>query len=254
MKSQMFTLLLLVISTFFFQSTHQYRLSKRELTEYDLTSFIVNTCSADKTDMFIQNLCDQTLQSALMGNFPILTYYCKTIGVKMSYCNNFNGPIDSDQNAEPKRFVSRRFARSLNKDNKLYHKGQEIDNDVDLEEKLIMQLCMTTTTEKSSVDTEKFCNRTLYEVLQGRYPAIKRLCKYHPSFDYCHRIRSYSLLLSWPLSKASSILSSSSSNSITPDVKHMFVPSSASKSSDIESFIHQQRINKENNYHQQINI
>ncbi|CAF2333532.1 unnamed protein product [Rotaria sp. Silwood2] len=243
MKSQMFALLLLVISAFFFQSTHQYRLSKRELTEYDLTSFIVSTCSADKTDMFIQNLCDQTLQSALMGNFPILTYYCKTIGVEMSYCNNINLHTVSNQNVEAKRFVSRRFVRSLNEDKKLYHKGQEINNDIDLEEKLIMQLCMTKT-EKSSIDTDKFCNRTLHEVLQGRYPEIKRLCKYHPSFDYCRRIRSYSLLLSWPLLKSLSLLSSSA-YAITPDVNPLFMPSSASKSSDIESFIDQQRINDE---------
>ncbi|CAF0733938.1 unnamed protein product [Rotaria sordida] len=244
MKSQIFILLLLIINVFFFQPTHQHRLSKRELTEYDLTSFIVSTCSGDKTDMFIQNLCDQTLQSALMGNFPILIYYCQTIGAGMSYCNNINRHTVSNQNAGAKRFVSRRFARSLNEDNKLYHKGQEIGNEVDLEEKLIMQLCMTKT-EKSSVGTDKFCNQTLYKVLQGQYPEIKRFCKYHPGFDYCRRIQSYSLLFFWSSPKSSSLLSSSPKDSITPDVNPWFVPSSASKSSDIESFIDPQRINKE---------
>jgi hypothetical protein len=239
MKSPMITLILLIITAFFFQPTHQYRLSKRELTEFDLTSFIVSTCSADKTDMLIQNLCDQTLQSALMGDFPILTYYCKTIGVGMSYCNTINQNTVSDENIRAKRFAYRRFARSLNEDSKMYHTGQEMDNQIDFEQKLIMQLCMTTT-EKSVVDTDKFCNRTLQQVHQGRYPEITRLCKHQPDFDYCRHLRSYSLLFSLPLTK-----SSSSTNPITPNVNPWLVPSSASsKSSDNESFTHQQRINK----------
>ncbi|CAF3579978.1 unnamed protein product [Rotaria sordida] len=78
-----------------------------------------------------------------------------------------------------------------------------------------------------------------------QYPEIKRFCKYHPGFDYCRRIQSYSLLLFWSSPKSSSLLSSSPKDSITPDVNPWFVPSSASKSSDIESFIDPQRINKE---------
>jgi hypothetical protein len=240
----MFTLLLLIISAFFFQPTHQYRLSKRELTEYDLTSFIVNTCSGGKTDMFIQNLCDQTLQSALMGDFPILTYYCKTIGAGMTYCNTLNEQAVSNQNVEAKRSVYRRFARSFNEDHNLYHTGQEMDNEADLEQNLIVQLCMTKT-KKHSIDTDQFCNRTLEEVVQGRYPDIQRLCKYLPGINYCRHMRSYLLSLSWSPSKSSSLLSSLSTNSHTSNVNGWLEPSSAFKSPDTESFIDQQQINKQ---------
>jgi len=245
MKSQMLTLLLLTIGAFFFQPTHQYRLSKRELTEYDLISFIVGTCSAAKTDMLIQNLCDQTLQSALMGNFPFLTYYCNTIGAGMSYCNNINRHTVINQNVEAKRFIYRRLARSLNEDNKLSQKGQEMDIETDLKQKLIMQMCITKTA-KTSVNTDQFCDQTLQEVQQGRYPEIKRLCKYHSGFDYCRHVQSYSSSFSWPLSESSSLLSSSSSTyAITPNSNPSFVPSSGSKLSDIESITDQQRINKQ---------
>jgi len=246
MKSQMLTLLLMIIGAFFFQPTHQYRISKRELTEYDLTYFIANTCSADKIDVVIQSLCDQTLQSALMGNFPFLTYYCKTIGAGMSYCNNINRHAIFNQNAGDKRFVYRRFARSLNEDNKLYRKGQEMNIETDLEQKLIMQMCMAKT-EKSSVDMDQFCNRTLKEVQRGRYPEIIRLCKYHPSSDYCRHVRSYSSLFSWPSSgsspSSSSLLSLSSTHAAIAHINPSFVSSSIPKFSAIESIIDQQRIN-----------
>jgi hypothetical protein len=244
MKYQMFTLFLLIISSFFFKPTHQYRLSKRELTEYDLTSFIVSTCSASTTDMLIQNLCDQTLQSALMGNFPSLTHYCMTMGVGMTYCNTFNQRPVTDQNAGAKRFAYPRPVRSPNEDRKLYHKGQEMDNEADLEQKLIIQLCIFKI-ETSEVDTDQFCNRTLQQVMQGQYPEIERLCEYYSGFDYCRHIRSYSLF-SWPLSKFSSLLSSVSTSSITPKNNPLLASSSPSKSSDIESLIDQQMINKQN--------
>jgi len=244
MKSQMLTILLLIIGAFFFQPTHQYRLSKRELTEYDLTSFIVSTCSADKIDILIQGLCDQTLQAALLGNFPVLTYYCKTIGVGMSYCNNINRHTIIHQNAEAKRFVYRRLERSLDKNNQLYRKGQDMNIETDLEQKLIMQMCITKT-EKSSVDTDLFCNRTLQEVQRGRYPEIKRFCKYHPGSDYCRHVRFYSSSFPGPLLEPSSLLPSSSAHSIIPNINPSFVSSSVFKPSDIESFIDQQRINKE---------
>jgi hypothetical protein len=244
MKSQMLTLLLLIIGALFFQPTHQYRLSKRELTEYDLISFIVGTCSADQTDMLIQNLCDQTLQSALMGNFPFLTYYCKTIGAGMNYCNNINRHTVINQNVGAKRFIYRRLARNLNEDNKSPQKGQEMDTETDLKQKLIMQVCLTKT-GKTLVDTDQFCDRTLQEVQQGRYPEIKRLCKSHPGFDYCRQVQSYSSTFSWPLSKSSSLLSSSATDSIMPNINPSFVPSSGSKMSDIESTIDQQRINNQ---------
>jgi len=241
MKSQMLTLILLVNGAFFFQPTHQYRLSKRELTEYDLTSFIVNTCSADKIDMLIQNLCDQTLQSALMGNFPFLTYYCKTIGAGMSYCNNINRHTIMNQNAgAEKRFVYRRLARSLNEDNKPSEERQE------REPKWIIQNCIIKT-EQSSVDIDQFCNRTLQDVQEGRYPEIKRFCKYHPGSDYCRQVRLYSSSFPWPLLQPSSLLSSSSlsTHSIRPDINPSFVSSSVFKPSDIESIIDHQRINKQ---------
>jgi hypothetical protein len=244
MKSQMLTVLLLIIGAFFFQPTHQYRISKRELTEYDLTSFIVGTCSARKIDTLIQSLCDQTLQSALMGNFPFLIYYCKTIGVGMSYCKNMNRHMVIDQDTGAKGFAHRRHVRSLNRDNKLYQKGQEMDIETGLEQKMIMQICLTKT-EKSSVDTDQFCNQTLQAIQQGRYPEIQRFCKYHLGSDYCRHVWSYSSSFSWPLLESPSILSSSS-DSIIPNINPSFVSSSVSKPSDIESIIDQQRIDKEN--------
>jgi len=249
MKSQMLTLILLIIGVFFFQPTHQDRLSKRELTEYDLISFIVSTCSADKTDMLIQGLCDQTFQSALMGNFPFLTYYCKTIGAEMRYCKNMNRHTIINQNDEAKRFVHHRPVRNLNGDKKLYQKEHELNIENDLEQKMIMQMCIKT--EKSSVDMDKFCNRTLHEIQRGRYPEIKRFCKYHPGSDYCRHVRFYTLLLSWPLSESSSLLSSSSTDSIKHNNNPSFVSSSVFKPSDIKTIIDQQRINKQK---QQIDV
>jgi hypothetical protein len=239
MKSQVLTLLLLTIGALLIQSTHQYRLRKRELTEYDLTGFIVNTCSADKLDMLIQNLCDQTLQSALMGNFPFLTYYCKMIGSGNRYCDNINQHTFADQHIEAKRFVSRRFVRSLSKG---YQKGQEMETDIDLEQKLIIKMCMTKT-DKSSTGTHRFCNRTLEEIQRGRYPEIKRLCKSYPGFNYCQHVLSFSSLVSWPLREESSSLLSSLP-SATPDTYISSVPLESSKSSDVESIIDQQRMNK----------
>jgi len=192
--------------------------------------------------MIIQNLCDQTLQSALMGNFPFLTYYCMTIGAGMSYCNNINRHTVISQNVGAKRFVSRRLVRSLNEGKKLYRKGQDMDIETDLEQKLIMQMCITKI-EKSSIDMDQFCNRTLQGVQRGRYPEIKSLCKYHPGSDYCRHVRSYSSSsFSWPLSESSSVSSSSSTHSITPNINPSFVSLSVSKPSDIESIIDQQRM------------
>jgi len=243
MKSQMLTLILLINGAFFFQPTHQSDPSKRELTEYDLIRFIVNTCSADKTDMIIQGLCDQTLQSALMGNFPFLIYYCKTIGVGMSYCNNINRHTVINENDGAKGFDYRRLVRSLNEDKKFYRKGQEMNIETDLEQKMVMQMCIKKT-EKSSVDTDQFCNRTLQEIQRGRYPGIKRFCKYHPGFDYCRHVRYYSSLFSRPLSESSSLLPSSK-DSIRPNIKPSFVSSSVFKPSDIETIIDHQRINNQ---------
>jgi len=155
MKSQVLTLLLMTIGALLFQSTHQYRLRKRELTEYDLTSFIVNTCSADKIDMLIQNLCDQTLHSALMGNFPFLTYYCKMIGSGNRYCDNINRHTLADENIEAKRFTSRRHVRSLYKDTKSNKQEQETDTDIDLKQKKFIQICMSKT-DKNSIEMHRF--------------------------------------------------------------------------------------------------
>jgi len=244
MKSQMLTLLVLTIGACCFQPTHQYRLSKRELTEYDLISFIVGTCSIDQSDLLIQNLCDQTLQSALMGNFPFLIYYCKTIGAGMSYCNNINRHTVINQNVEAKRLIYRRSARSLNEDKNSLEKGQEMDFGTDLEQKLIMQICIPKAA-KTSIDTDQFCARTIQEVRQGRYPEIKRLCMYHLASDYCQRVQSSASSFSWPLSESSSLLSSASSDSIIPNNNPSFVPSSGSKMSDIESTIDQQTVNNQ---------
>jgi hypothetical protein len=241
MKSQMLTLCLLILGAVFFQPTHQYRLSKRELTEYDLTSFIVGTCSADKTDLLIQNLCDQTLQSALMGEFPFLTYYCKTLGVGMSYCHNMNRHMITNQNDEAKRFIYRRLVRNLNEESKVHRKEQEMNIENNLEPVLIIKKCITKT-EKNLNNLDEFCNRTLQEIQQGRYPEIKQICRYHPSSDYCQHVWLYSSISSfWPLSKFSSRLSSLSSSSSSDSVIPSLVPSSISKTSDSES-----NINNEN--------
>jgi len=223
MKSQVFTVLLLTVGASLFQPTHQYRLTKRELTEYDLTSFIVNTCSADKTEMLIQDLCDHTLQSALMGNFPFLTYYCKTIGVGRRFCGSINrhtAAIAVAQNDEPKRFAYRRFVRSINDKNTPNRRGQEPDNEMDLDQ-LILSMCLTKT-DTNSIDTHRFCNRTLQQAHRGRYPEIIRLCKSHPSFAYCQQVvSSSSPLFSWqqqPSAAAAVASSSLSSLSNSPNI------------------------------------
>ncbi|CAF0783567.1 unnamed protein product [Adineta steineri] len=229
----MLTLFLLIIGTALFQPAHQYRLSKRELTEYDLTNFIVGTCSADKTDTLIQNLCEQTLQSALMGTFPFLIYYCQTLGAEMRYCNEVNRYTTTDQTAGAKRFASRRLARSLNEDKQLYKTGQEMDIQTDLEQKLIMQMCIIKT-KKSSVDMDQFCNEKLQEVQHGNYPEIISLCKSYPDFEYCQHIQSYSSSRSWPLS-------ASSAPSIPPNINPSSAPLSVSESYETESIIDQEK-------------
>jgi hypothetical protein len=242
MKSQMFNLFLLIFGAVFFQPTHQYRLSKRELTEYDLTSFIVGTCSADKNDMLIQNLCDQTLQSALMGDFPFLTYYCKTLGVGMSYCNSLNQQIITNQNDGVKRFTYRRLVRNLNEGNKVHRKEQEMNIETNLEPVMIIEACITKP-EKNSLTIDQFCNRTLQAIQQGQYPEIKYLCRYYPNSDYCQHVWFYSSSSSfWPLSKLSSDLPSlSSTDSVIPNINPSFVSSSIFKTSDIRSKINHQK-------------
>ncbi|CAF2750421.1 unnamed protein product [Rotaria sp. Silwood2] len=242
MKPQVFTFILFTIGALLFQTAYQYRLQKRELTEYDLTSFIVNTCSADNIDMLIQNLCDQTLQSALMGNFPFLTYYCKMVGSGNRYCDNINRHTLAKQNIEAKRLMSRRFARSPYKKNELYQNQEETDTDIDLKQKMILEMCLTNP-EKNSIETHRFCNQTLKDIRRGRYPEIKRLCKSHSGFDYCQRVLSFSSLFSWPLSKESTSLLSSLP-STTPYIYLSSVPLEFSKLSDVESVTDQRRMNK----------
>jgi hypothetical protein len=244
MKSQVLTILLLTIGVLLFQSTHQYRLRKRELTEYDLISFIVNTCSADKIDMLIQNLCDQTLQSALIGNFPFLIYYCKMIGSGNRYCDNINRHTPADQNIEAKRFTSRRHVRSVNKDKQLNRKGPETNTDIDLKEKKIIEICLTKT-DKNSIGMHRFCNETLKEIQQGQYPEIKHLCQFHPDFNYCRHVLSFSSSLSWPLLEESS--SPLSSLSPTANIHFSSVPLESSKLSDVDSIIDHQGMNKNTN-------
>lgn len=191
MNSQIIILFLFAIGTLFFHPTHQYRLSKRELTEYDLTSFIVSTCSLDQTDVLVQGLCDQTLQSALMGNFPILTYYCKTIGIGMRYCNNINQYAMHHHNLAAKRYAFRRVVRSLDK---VDQQVSTMNTEIDFDQKQIMQICIIPN-ENSSLNADQFCNKILAEFQQGRYPEIKYLCKSHPKSNFCDHIRFYSSLL-----------------------------------------------------------
>jgi hypothetical protein len=231
MKSQVLTLLLLTIGALLFQSTHQYRLQKRELTEYDLTNFIVNTCSADKLEMLIQNLCDQTFESALMGNFPFLTYYCKMIGSGNRYCDNINRhTLAIDPAIEAKRFTSHRLKRSLNKDKKSI---PETDTDLDLKEKKILALCMVKP-DKYSLETHRFCDQKLKEIQQGQYPQIKRLCQTHHDINYCRHVLSFSSLLEG----SSSLLSSPS---ITTNINLV------SSVPYVESIINPEKMNKNTN-------
>ncbi|UJR33956.1 hypothetical protein I4U23_021372 [Adineta vaga] len=192
MNSPIFTILVLIIGVVFFQPTHQYRLSKRELTEYDLTNFIVGTCSAEKTNQLIQDLCDQTLRSALMGTFPFLTYYCQTIGAGMRYCSDVNGQLAITQNAGAKRFIYRRLARSLHEDERVHLQDEDMNTETDLEQKLIMQMCIIKT-GKNSVDTNHFCERKVSQIQKGQYPEIENLCKSYPDFAYCQQIQSHLL-------------------------------------------------------------
>jgi len=253
MKSQVFTVLLLTVGASLFPATQQYSLFKRELTEYDLTSFIVNTCSADNTEMLIQDLCDQTLQSALMGNFPFLTYYCKTIGAGRRFCGNINhhtAVATVAQNDEDKRFVYRRHVRSINEKNKLNRGGQEPDSsEMDLEQ-LILHKCLTKTDKSSTRTMRRFCNRTLQHAQLGRYPEITRFCKSHPSFDYCQQVFSSS---SQQPSAAAAISSSLSSFSNSPNIIFSSTTSTSLPTSTIDDdYHHHHRISnnrKTNHYH-----
>ncbi|UJR13400.1 hypothetical protein I4U23_000415 [Adineta vaga] len=245
MKSQMLTLLLLTIGAHLLQSTHQYRPRKREITEYDLTNFIVGSCSADQVDTIIQNLCDQTLQSALMGQFPFLLFYCKEIGSGNRYCDNLNRYILAMKNVGTKRFVSRRFVRTIDENNKSSRETQENHANTDLEEKLILRLCMTKM-DKSSMRVQRMCNQTLDAIEQGRYPEIKQFCKSQPGSDYCHDVLSLSSINSRPSSKESSSYFSSL-RSHAPDSHLKSVPFESLKMSDVDSVIDQQRMNKNTN-------
>lgn len=213
MKSQVLTLLLLTIGTLLFQTTHQYRLRKRELTEYDLTNFIVNTCSADDNDILIQNLCDQTLQSAVTGNFPFLIFYCKMTGTGNRYCENINRHSLANSNTEIKRFVARRIARNIKKINQ---KQQETDDDIDLKYKEIIRKC-----SKNSDQMQELCNEKFEEIQQGQYPEIKQLCQNHSDLKFCQNLL---LFKSW-----------SSSSSPIPTKDQSFVSVESSKLSNVDS-------------------
>lgn len=194
MKSQVLTLLFLTIGSLLFQSTHQYRLQKREITEYDLTNFIVNTCAADNNDMIIQNLCDQTLQSAIMGNFPVLIYYCKMIGRGNRYCDNLN---QYHHPTEAKRFTARRIARNTQKINRL---EQETDTNIDLKSQEIIRKCLN--------KSNRFCEKKLEEIRQGQYPDITKFCQKHSEMKFCQHL----LLSSWSVANQSSSSPKHSSN------------------------------------------
>lgn len=200
MKFHLFNLFLLIITICFFQPTHQYRLSKRLVTEHDLTNFIVRTCSADRIDSLIQTLCDDTLKSALMGNFSFLKYYCETIGAEMSYCQTVNYYFALSQNYKEKRSVNRRYIRSLEEQKDSNEEKSQMGSKIDLELKLSMQICMRKI-EEEAVDAIEYCNRTLQE----RYTDIERLCEHYPDFDYCRLVRSPSSFYLWLLSSSHSI-------------------------------------------------
>jgi len=163
------------------------------------------------------------------------------IGSGNRYCDNINRHSLADQTNGDKEFMSRRFARSLNEDSESDRNGQETDTDIDLEQEMVKDMCMKKM-GKSSIGTRRFCNRTLKEIQRGRYPEIKRLCKSHPDSNYCRNLLSFTSLFSWPLSEESSSLPS-----VTPSINRSFAPLESSKSSDVESVIDQQRMNKNTN-------
>ncbi|CAF1084496.1 unnamed protein product [Adineta ricciae] len=183
MNSPLFTVLLLILGVVFFQPTHQYRLSKREITEDVLFDYIVKTCSADNTAEPFQKLCDQTLRSALMGAFQPLTNYCQQSGAGMRYCKDLNRQMVINQNARAKKFLFRRLARTV-------HEDQEMNTEPDLEQELIMQMCIIET-GKNSVDMNQFCERKASEIQQGQFPRIELLCKSYPDSRYCQQIQAY---------------------------------------------------------------
>jgi len=119
------------------------------------------------------------------------------------------------------------------------------NTDIDLKQKMIIQTCMAKT-DKYSIGMYRFCNQTLQEIQRGQYPEIKRLCKFHPDSNYCRHVLSFSLSFSWPLLEESSSLLSSSP-STTPNIYLSSVSLESSKSSDVESIIDQQEMNKNTN-------
>ncbi|CAF0920245.1 unnamed protein product [Adineta ricciae] len=245
MKSQVLTLLLLTIGAHLFQSTHQYRLRKRELTEYHLTSFIVSSCSADKIDMFTQTLCDQTLQSALMGQFPVLMYYCKVMGSGSRYCDNLNRYQLALENVATKRFASRRFVRAIPENKRSYRKKPTSHTGTDFDQNLL-RVCMEKTDE-SPVIIHRICNHTLDAIEQGQYPEIKQLCKSHPGSSYCRVVLSSALQNFLPSSKELSSSLSSLPSPYAPDSHLTSVKFDSLKMSDVDSNVDQQRMNKNTN-------
>lgn len=183
MKFHLFNLLLLIITICFFQSTSQYRISKRQLTEYDLANFIINTCSSGRLDNIIQKLCDDTMESALIGGFPYLIYYCETMDSGTDYCRNINKQIALRQDIKAERLVNRRHVRSLDQEEVFTEQIPKMDYQIDVELNSNIQTCMKKLHEKA-VDAFEFCFRTLEE----RYTEIDRFCKQYPKFHYCQLV------------------------------------------------------------------
>lgn len=183
MKFHLFNLLLLIITICFFQSTSQYRISKRQFTEDHLVNFIISTCSPGQKDFVIQNLCYQTMESALIGGFPYLVNYCEKIDSEADFCRDINKQIALRQDIKEERLVNRRHVRSLNQEEVFTEQIPKMDYQIDVELNSNIQLCMKKLHEKAR-DAFEFCFRTLEE----RYSEIDRLCKKDPKFDYCQLV------------------------------------------------------------------
>lgn len=197
MRSQVLILLLVTISACVFQSTHQYRLKKRELDVDFLLHGIVRECSARKVDRFIRKMCHTTFQDALEGKFPHLITFCKKKGSGTRYCDAINQHTRATLSVGAKRSLERRSVPSDNGD----RRAQTTNDKLDPVERVAAQLCMRMSW-KSSMNIHRPCNEIM-QGIQRQCSQIENLRQYHPDYNYCQVALSSSSLVPWRTSEAS---------------------------------------------------
>lgn len=168
-------------------TNQQNQLKKRQITEFDLTNFIVESCSADKIDTIIENLCDQTFQSALIGNFPSLISYCRISGRGQRFCHLITEQTSKIDIENSKDLSSIPQHRKLQK--QIQKKNLIKKNDRDLETEMIFEICLNND-ETISIEITHLCNETLLLIRQGNYSSMRNLCKNHDESSFCHSINS----------------------------------------------------------------